>query len=177
MSEDVKHRTIRYLQDAHAAETGIDEVLKGFIDDTDDPTIKAVFTEHAALTRNQAQRIEARLRALGGEPSGGKGFFNMLAAKASEIMHGAHDEYDKNTQNLIKAYSTEHLERGMYESLIAWSTAIGDTETAELGRQIQAEEVATAEKLFPLIQQYAQTALANTTTAQGGTTSTTGYVS
>ncbi|RYG27222.1 DUF892 family protein [bacterium] len=172
MAEDVKHRTIRYLQDAHAAETGIDDVLKGFIDDTDDPEIKALFTEHAALTRNQADRLEARIKALGGDTSGSKSFFNSLMAKASEIMHGAHDEYDKNTQNLIKAYSTEHLERGMYESLIAWATAIGDIETANLGRQIQAEEVATAERIYPHIARYAQTALANTvgTNASSGGT-------
>lgn len=174
MAEDVKHRTIRYLQDAHAAETGIDDVLKGFIDDTDDPNVKALFAEHAAETRAQAQRLEARLHALGGDTSGGKSFLNTIMAKASELLQGAHDEYDKNTQNLIKAYATEHLERGMYESLIVWSETIGDTETAQLARDIQAEEERTAQKLFPLIQQYARTALANTNVAGSATS---GYVS
>ena len=168
MAENVKERLVRYLQDAHAAETGIDDVLKGFIDDTDDPNIKAVFEQHRVETQSQAQRLETRLRDLGETPSGSKGFLNMIMAKMSEIMHGAHDEYDKNTQNLIKAYATEHLERGMYESLIAYSTAIGDDTTAALGRQIQAEEEATAQKLFPLIQQYAKTALAGTEGLQGG---------
>ncbi|AIE84173.1 ferritin-like domain-containing protein [Fimbriimonas ginsengisoli] len=162
MAENAKERLIRYLQDAHAAETGIDDVIKGFIDDTDDPNIKAVFQQHRIETQSQAQRLEARLKALGADPSGGKGFLNMVLARMSEIMHGAHDEYDKNTQNLIKAYSIEHLERGMYESLIAYSSVVGDDVTAALGRQIQAEEEATAQKLFPLIQQYAKTALAGT---------------
>jgi len=162
MAENVKERIVRYLQDAHAAETGIDDVLDGFINDTDDPNIKAIFQQHKVETRSQAERLEARLRALGETPSGGKGFLNMIMAKMSELMHGAHDEYDKNTQNLIKAYATEHLERGMYESLYAYASAVGDQETAQLARQIQAEEEATAQKLFPLIQQYAKTALAGT---------------
>ena len=174
MAEDVNHRTIRYLQDAHAAETGVDDVLKGFIDDTEDAGIKALFTEQAAATRAQAQRIEARIRALGGDPSGAKGFMNMIFAKASEVLQGAHDEYDKNTQNLIKAYTAFHGQRGMYESLVAWANANGDTETSQLGQQLQAEEVGFAERTYPHIAQYAQTALANTT----GTAATApGYVS
>lgn len=176
MAEDVKHRTIRYLQDAHAAETGVDDVLKAYIDDTDDSSLKALFTEQAAACRNQAQRIEARIRALGGDPSGAKGFMNMVFAKASEVLQGAHDEYDKNTQNLIKAYTSFHGQRGMYESLIAWGTAIGDSETADLGRQLQSEEVGFAERTFPHIAQYAQTALAGTV-ASTATTTTGTYVS
>jgi ferritin-like metal-binding protein YciE len=170
MAETAKERIVRYLQDAHAAETGIDDVLAGFINDTDDPSIKAVFEEHRAVTKTQAQRLEQRLTALGEKPSGGKGFLNMIMAKMSELMHGAHDEYDKNTQNLIKAYATEHLERGMYESLIAYATAVGDTETAQLGREIQKEEEQTGERLFPLIQQYAKTALAGTQGSGGAYT-------
>lgn len=162
MAENAKERIVRYLQDAHAAEVGIDEVLDGFIDDTDDPNIKSLFEQHKIETKNQAQRLENRLRELGEVPSGGKGFLNSLLAKFSEIMHGAHDEYDKNTQNLIKAYATEHLERGMYESMIAYANAVGDNQTAELAREIQKEEEQTAEKLFPMIQQYAQTAIAGT---------------
>lgn len=162
MSESAKERLVRYLQDAHAAEVGIEKALAGFVDDTDDPAIKAIFEDHIVLTKSQANRLENRLRDLGETPSGGKGFLNSLMAKVSEVMHGAHDEYDKNTQNLIKAYATEHLERGMYESLYAYASAVGDTETAELARAIQMEEEQTGERLFPLIQQYAQSAVAAT---------------
>jgi ferritin-like metal-binding protein YciE len=76
-------------------------------------------------------------------------------AKASEFLQGAHDDYDRNTQNLIKAYATEHLERAMYEALYAFATAVGDTDTARLAREIQLEEEVTAEKLFPFIEKYA----------------------
>ena len=112
--------------------------------------------------RSQAARLETRIKALGGDTSGGKNFFNTILAKATELMNSGHDDYDKNTQNLIKAYTAAHGNRGLYESLIAWADSIGDTETASLGQQLQAENVAAAEQAFPHVARYAQTALANT---------------
>ena len=160
--EDARERIVRYLQDAQAAEIGIRDVLDGFIDDTDDPNIKQTVPTAPASHQSQADRLEARLRAYNETASGGKGFFNALMAKMSEMMHGAHDQYDKDTQNLIKAYATEHLERGMYESLAVFATAVGDTSTAELARQIQMEEEQAAQVIFPMIATYAQTAIAAT---------------
>ncbi|MEZ0326793.1 MAG: ferritin-like domain-containing protein [Fimbriimonas sp.] len=158
--ETSKERLIRYLQDAHAAETGIQDTLEGFISDCNDPDILELYKDHLVQTISQARRLEDRLRMLDATPSTGKGFLNSMMAKASEFLQAAHDDYDRNTQNLIKAYATEHLERAMYESLYAFATAIGDTDTARLAREIQLEEAMTAEKLFPLIEQYAMGAWA-----------------
>jgi ferritin-like metal-binding protein YciE len=160
--ENAKERIIRYLQEAHAAEKGIDQALQGFIDETDDPTIKALFEDHLLLTRSQARRLEDRLKMLNADVSGPKSFITQLMARGSELLHTGYDEYDRNTQNLIKAYATEHLERGMYEALYTYATAVGDTDTARLAREIQMEEELTAEKIFPLIDLFAQTALAAT---------------
>ena len=174
MAEDVKHRTIRYLQDAHAAQTGIDEALGSYKEDTDDVNLKSLFEGLSTQTKSQAQRIEAQIIALGGDKSGGKGFLNSVLAKASELMNSGHDDYDKNTQNIIKAYTAAHGNRGLFESLIAWTSAIGDATTLSLGQQLQQENVAMAEQIFPHISAYAKTALANTV----GTTATApGYVS
>ncbi|CAN5641566.1 hypothetical protein BH11ARM2_BH11ARM2_25340 [soil metagenome] len=162
MPETPKERIVRYLQDAHAAATGADQAIQGYVGDTDDPAIKAVFEQNRISTQAEAQRIEAHLRALGEEPSGGKGFMNMILAKASELMHGAHDEYDKNTQNIIKAYALAQLERGMYQSLYSYSIAVGDSDTAALAQTLREENESTAQRLFPLIDQYAKTALAGT---------------
>lgn len=168
MAEDARERIIRYLQDAHAAEVGIKKMLEGFVNDSDDVTLRSAFQEHITLTQSQADRLEMRLRDFNETPSGGKGFFNSLMAKVSELMHGAHDEYDSATQNLIKAYATEHLEVGMYESLIAFANAVGDSETAMLARQIQQEEQQTANILWPLISQLAM-ATVNATSPGDGT--------
>ena len=47
----------------------------------------------------------------------------------------------------------------MYESLYAAATEAGDTQTAALAKQIQAEEQATAEKLFARIAPLARIAV------------------
>jgi ferritin-like metal-binding protein YciE len=154
--KDAGERLIRYLQDAHAAEKGIADMLEGAIDDTDNQQIRSQLEEHLVLTRSQAFRLEQRLVALGADTSGGKGFFNSVMAKVADMMNAAHDDYDKTTQNLIKAYATEHLERGMYEALSAYAEAVGDHDTAALAREIQKEEEQTGNKLFPLIRDCAR---------------------
>lgn len=165
MAETPQDRLIRYIQDAHASEVGIVTVLKDFISEVDNVQVKAVFQEHLAVTESQAQRLEQRLIALGSGASDGKGILNTLMGKASDVMHALHDTKDKTTQDLIKAYATEHLEIGMYESMYSYASAIGDTQTAQLAKQIQAEEQEAADKVFPLITMTAKAALANTTAA------------
>jgi ferritin-like metal-binding protein YciE len=163
--ETPNDRLIRYLQDAHAAEVGIIDVLKDFVDEVGSGEIRSAFQEHLTVTQSQAQRLEQRLNALGSKPSGGKGFLNTLMGKVSDMIQGAHDEYDKATQDLIKAYATEHLEIGMYTALEAYSEQLGDQETAALAREIKAEEKQAAETVFPMIATAAKKALLAPVTA------------
>ena len=153
--ENTRERMIRYLQDAHAAEVGVRKALEGFLDDTHDQNLKMLFQEHVTLTRTQEDRLEQCLRKYNSEPSDTKGFFNSMMAKMSEMMHGAHDEYDKATQNLIKAYAAEHLECGMYEALQAYAKAVGDEDVAQVAESIQKEEKETADRIWPMIERYA----------------------
>lgn len=162
--ETPQDRLIRYIQDAHAAEVGIIDVLKNFIDEVDNAEVRSAFQEHLIVTQSQAQRLEQRLNALGSKPSSGKGFLNSMMGKLSDVMHAAHDEYDKATQDLIKAYATEHLEIAMYTSLEAYSEELGDQETATLAREIKAEEKQAAETVFPMIAVAAKKALTAPTT-------------
>lgn len=154
--EEPRERLIRYLHDAHAAEVGITGVLRDAIKGVNNEQARAVFQEHLAVTETQAQRLEARLKALGSDNAGGKDFLNTVMGKLSDLMNIGHDDYDKTTQDIIKAYSTEHLEIGMYTSLAAYARAIGDNETAALAEEIIAEEQDAAQKLYPLIAQQAQ---------------------
>ena len=165
MAETPQSRLIRYIQDAHASEVGIVTVLKDFIAEITNPQVKAAFQEHLIVTESQAQRLEQRLTALGSGTSDGKGILNTLMGKVGDLMHAAHDVEDKTTQDLIKAYATEHLEIGMYASLASYAEAVGDAQTAQLALQIQAEEKEAADKIFPMIAITAKAALANTTAA------------
>jgi ferritin-like metal-binding protein YciE len=153
--ENARERLVRYLQDAHAAEVGIRKMLEGFVDDTNDQNIKMMFQEHITVTRAQEDRLEQCLRKYNADTSDSKGFFNSMMAKVGEMIHGAHDEYDKNTQNLIKAYATEHLECAMYESLMAFAQAMGDQDIVQMAQTIQQEEKQTADRIWPMIARYA----------------------
>jgi len=71
-----------------------------------------------------------------------------------------HEAQERTTQDLIMAYAVEIAEVAMYEALSIAAETAGDRETASLARRIQAEEQATAEKVWPLI----------STAARGGLT-------
>jgi len=167
--ENAQERLVRYLQDAHAAEVGVRKMLEGFVDDTNDQQIKMLFQEHIEMTRWQEDQLEQCLRKYDEEAgSGSKGFFNSLMAKVGEMLQGAHDQEDKDTQNLIKAFATENLECGMYESLISYAEAVGDMDVVQVARNIQQQEKQTAERIWPMISQYAKMPLAKVEGQQGG---------
>jgi ferritin-like metal-binding protein YciE len=157
--ETYQHRLIRYLQDAHATELGIKQMLRQFADQCPDHDIaKRVFLEHMSVTDSQACRIAERLSELGAEPSGSKDFFSSLISKVNEMVVMDRDTYDQTTHNLIRAYATEHFEQGVYSSLLAYADACGDGTTAELAEEILSEEEEAAIKLFPLIEDCAHRA-------------------
>jgi ferritin-like metal-binding protein YciE len=149
--ETRKDKIIRYLNDAWAVEKALVSALPDMAEEANDPNVRALFLEHSQVTHQQEEALEARIRALGGEVQNYKGWFNQFLAKAGDMLNTGHDQYDKTSQNLMQAFATENFEMAMYESLAAYADAVGDTETAQLARQIQAQEKATAERLWPLI--------------------------
>ena len=154
--ETQQERLVRYLNDMWAAEKALVDNLNEMADEVNDPNVRSIFLEHARVTKQQEENLEARIRALGEEPSGGKGFFNRIMSGFADLIQGAHDEYDKTTQDLCKAYAVEHLECAMYQSLESYANAIGDTSTATLCRQHYDQEKLAAETLWPLIAPSAQ---------------------
>ena len=141
----------RYLEDAIAAEKSFETQLQGFANEGDDAVAKAAFHQHALETKQQYDRLTARLESLGGSTSGVKSFLAHvfgLSPKAAQI---GHEKEERTTQNLMMAYAVENSEMAMYEALATVAEAAGDSQTATLAREIQAEEKATAEKVWKLI--------------------------
>ena len=65
----------RYLEDAIAAEHNFEDTLRANAKEAGEfPAVQALFEQHADETNLQYQRLEARLEALGGKPSGFKSF-------------------------------------------------------------------------------------------------------
>jgi ferritin-like metal-binding protein YciE len=160
VSDDARERIMRYLDDAISVEAAALTGLKDMITESTDPQDAMMFQQHLAETESQKQRLEARLHALGGGSNKLKDFMNKLGVAATDLLHGGKDAGDKATRNLVQAYCIENLEIAMYESLAAASEAAGDLETAQLARTIQAEEKATAQKIWPRIAPVAAAAFA-----------------
>lgn len=141
----------RYLEDAIAAEKSFETQLQGFANEGDNAAAKAAFHQHALETRNQYERLTARLEALGGSTSTAKSIlahiFNMTPKAASL----GHEKEERTTQNLIMAFAVENSELAMYQALISVAEAAGDTETAALARSIQQQEKETADKVWSLL--------------------------
>src|SRR5438552_3718081 len=103
-------------------------------EDVNDSDVRSMLQLHARVTWQQEEALEARIRALGEEPSGTKGFLSSMLARMTEMMQVTQDEYDRTTQNVIKAYTSEQFEMAMYQALEAYASKIGDAETVELAQ-------------------------------------------
>lgn len=165
MAEDVKGQLLRYLNDAYAAEVGGLASLRDLAAETTDAAVKQAVEEHITVTQSQADRVNARIQALGGDKSEPKGILNEALGKISGLLNIFHNKEDKQTQDVIKAYAFEHFEIGAYTSLRAYADAIGDHETVQLADAIIGEEQLAAERLHRLIPQLAVASAKNATTA------------
>ncbi len=162
MAEDAKGQLLRYLNDAYAAEVGGMASMKDLATLATNTELKQALEDHIAVTQSQADRVSARILALGGDKSEPKGILNETLAKASGLINAFHSHEDKQTQDTIKAYSFEHFEIGAYTSLNAFASGIGDQETARLAETIIGEEKTAADRLLRVIPQLAVAALSNT---------------
>lgn len=162
--ENTRDRLVRYLDDAWSVEKSLVADLKRMADEVSDETVRAAFLEHRDLTHQQEEALEARIRALGDEPSGGAGWFGQLMSKVGDVLHRPHDDYDQTTQDVMKAYAIENFEMAMYQSLLAYANAIGDADTAALAQHHLEQERTTAERIWGMIEPCGRRAVQTTDT-------------
>jgi ferritin-like metal-binding protein YciE len=135
----------KYLADAHAIEQQAIELLERAPKLVEDAQLASVFADHLAETRDHADLVEARLHALGGDPSSLKDALLRLGA----LNWGAFFQGHPDTPGKLTAfaYAFEHLEIGGYELLRRVATRAGDTATAETAERILADERCAAETI------------------------------
>lgn len=141
----------RYLEDAIAAEKSFETQLQGFAGEGDNAAAKTAFHQHALETKQQYERLTARLESLGGSPSTTKSFLAHVFGLSPRSAQLGHEKEERTTQNLMMAFAVENSEIAMYESLATVAEAAGDTQTAALAREIQQQEKATADKVWKLL--------------------------
>src|SRR5690348_5704943 len=96
--EDPQAVIRRYLQDAIAAEQNFVTVNRAIAKEATMPHVRQLFDEHADETERQEQRLTARLEALGGKPSGVKGFVAHMFGTTPKIAQTGRDDSEKTTQ-------------------------------------------------------------------------------
>jgi len=151
MAEDTRKRLLRYLNDAHAMEAGGLVSLQDIADRVTYPDARHVATDLCSVAKTQIARLAQRIEALGGTVSGNKTLFNSALAKGNRLTNAFHDQADKETQDIMKAYALSHLEVAAYTSLREYAQAIGDTDTAWLAQSLIEEEERAANRLYVLI--------------------------
>ncbi len=135
-----KEVIVRYLEDAEAAERNFEDTLMTFSNTGEQNAVKSMFEAASRKAKTQHERLEGRLRQLGGTPSTAKSFLAHVLAMAPTLAQVGHEGAEKNTQHLIACIGAASAEMAMYESLATVAAAAGDTITESLARELQKEE-------------------------------------
>jgi len=146
---------IAWLNDAHALELNLAQVLEHRVQDTKDhPQMQAKVQQHLEQTRRHAELLKGCIERLGGSTSAVKSTMGKVGGFFQGISTGmAKDEMVKNA---LADYASEQFEIASYTSLIAAAQAIGDQQTASVCQQILRDEQEMASWLqqqIPMITQ------------------------
>jgi ferritin-like metal-binding protein YciE len=131
LAPDARERLVRYLNDAASVEREQAGLLQTLADATEDPTLRAEFERHRAAGEELRGAVEGRVRALGGEPSGGKGVLGHLVARLWDVLEKPRSAPDA-VEALLKALGAAEMEAGMYRAVHALARLLGESETAAL---------------------------------------------
>jgi hypothetical protein len=159
-------RVLRHLHLAWSLEDAVADALHVMHDEVVDRDLHAALAEQRRLTEKQKQELEARLRALGGEPVAGKGVLQRLAGWLWEGWKREPDDCDRALQDLVKALTAQQAEVTIAQMLAVLATAGGDRETAELALRQRAEKQEAVDRLQQLIAPLAELAVRLPATAR-----------
>jgi ferritin-like metal-binding protein YciE len=136
--DDLETLLPKYLADAHAIEEQAIQLLERAPKIVDEPELEGIFSHHLTETREHAELIEARLRALDADSSSLKD----AALRLGALNWGAFFQGHPDTPGKLAAfaYAFEHLEIGSYELLSRLAERAGDAPTAGVTRTILEQE-------------------------------------
>jgi ferritin-like metal-binding protein YciE len=144
-----EQKVVQYLNEAHASEVALVNVLTEQIAVTPRGTYRTGLEKHLKETRDHAQRVQERLGELGdsgnpiqiltGVTETIVGQALALAKAPLDLVRGNSGE-EKVLKNAKDAAATEALEIATYTAIEQLATAVGDDKTAKLAVSIRADE-------------------------------------
>jgi ferritin-like metal-binding protein YciE len=136
---------IKYLTDVHSIEEQALVQMRRAPEIARDAALARAFEEHLVETETHEQRVRERLAAHGAEPSKLKD----LTGKASGVGMVWFAKVNPDTPGKLTAhaYSYEHMELAAYELLEGVARRAGDEQTAQVAREIAAQEAHMAQRL------------------------------
>jgi len=141
-----KDHMLSWLKDAHAAEEQAITMLSNLARRIESyPELKARIEQHVTETRRQAERVRECLRRHGSDTSTVKDVGTKLMA-LGQALSGVFTG-DGVMKGVLASYTFEHMEIASYRILISAAEKLGDTETADVCREILEEEQAMADWL------------------------------
>jgi ferritin-like metal-binding protein YciE len=141
----------KYIEDAEAAERNFEDTLGTFGKAGEQNEVKSFFAWASGKAKTQHERLETRLRELGGSPSTAKSFLAHILSFSTTAAQIGHEPVEKNTQHLIMCVGAAAAEMAMYEALATVAAVAGDLTTERLARELQAEEKDDYEKAWKLL--------------------------
>jgi ferritin-like metal-binding protein YciE len=134
-----------YVEDAHAMESNVLQMLDSMIATTDDKQILRELEQHRKQTERHQERLRERLQDIGR----GTSIRKESQTLAGALLKGVTDRVrgDKPGKNARDGFITEHMEIAAYELLERLAERAGDEKTAQVARQNRRDEESMAKKI------------------------------
>jgi ferritin-like metal-binding protein YciE len=139
------------LRDAYDAEKQLTKALPKLAKAATSDELREAFESHLEETRGHVERLEQVFGSLD-EKVRGKHCDGIagIIEEGKSVMEEDFDEQAMDACLIASGQRAEHYEMAVYGTLVAWATAMGHTDAAELLQQNLDEEKAADEKLTAL---------------------------
>src|SRR4051794_6844389 len=168
-------KLVQFLNEAHAKEAELEADLTAHISLTQKAPYKKRLQEHLKETRDHKRRVAQRIKQLGGQATSGvrapgvPDAVGELAGKGIAAVKGQvgvaraalTEQGETHLRNAREELREEWVEIGLYTTIDALATEVGDRETAQLARDIRRDEEKTARYLEKLIPQLVKDVVKN----------------
>jgi len=153
-------KLVEWLGDAHSKEAELEADLAAHIGLTTKNSYKKRLRRHLTETRAHKRKVAARIKKLGGSPGPGPnipggGAIGEVAGKTVAAVKGQlgtaravlTPQVETHLRNAQEELREEHVEIALYTRIETFATAVGDSESARLAKEIRRDEERMAKYL------------------------------